>query len=167
MLVFFALIALHEQAAPDQPEPSPTQPPITLSSTTIRYLVNNRLLLTKPGRILMGHKEWNCSLESTLQFESICLVRNNYIKKVMIDFRPPPKCVPKCQNNGECRYVSATNSTTECHCGPGWSGAQCQTCYGRTRLAATETTKIIHDGEGTCFSSVYSPISYKTYIQNL
>ena len=57
MLVFFALIALHEQAAPDQPEPSPTQPPITLSSTTIRYLVNNRLLLTKPGRILMGHKE--------------------------------------------------------------------------------------------------------------
>ena len=146
MLVFFALIALHEQAAPDQPEPSPTQPPTTRRSTTIR-LFSHYL-----GGIVKEHIDLDCSLDSTLQFQTICLVRNDYRTKVIIDFRPPPKCGSGCQNYGECRYVSATNSTTECHCGPGWSGAQCQTCYGRTRLAATETTKIIHDGEGTRLS---------------
>ena len=128
LLLLLAIIALHEQAAPDQPAPTPTSPPpptTTVKATTLRYGV----------------------------LKLICY-QDNFC-------RPAPKCgIAGCYNKGECRYISSRNSTTFCKCSPGWSGASCETCYGRTSLTARDEVGTIHDGHGNYTSNALSKCSW-------
>ncbi len=74
-----------------------------------------------------------CLLQIYVSFFLLCVLGSFDLKKA------DPRCEVDCLNGGTCRNDS-------CICGPGFTGAFCESCFGRVRLNAPQG--IVSDGFG-------------------